>query len=170
MARLAYSDALAEEICRRIITRDPGTETLRTVREICADDDMPSESTVYKWLSENAFFAEMYARTREARAHMVAEEIIQIADSEPDPNKARIRIDARKWWAGKANAKHYGERSFQDVNTTVVTINVAFEDYIRSLNEGATEHKVIDGTLATEAGRVESLPAQVRQGSLEGGS
>jgi hypothetical protein len=27
---------------------------------------------------------------------------VTIADTEPDLNKARVRIDARKWWAAKA--------------------------------------------------------------------
>jgi len=104
------------------------------LRDICREDGMPAEPTVYQWLAKYPEFAEMYARTREQRAHMVAEEIIKIADTEDDPNTARVRIDARKWWCGKANAKHYGERIDQNVNHTL-TLPAAFEDYIRSLNE-----------------------------------
>jgi hypothetical protein len=164
MPRLAYSDELAEEICRRIITRDPATNNLRTLRDICREDGMPSEATAYKWLAENALFQEMYARAREARAHMVAEEIIEIADTEPDPNKARVRIDARKWWAGKANAKHYGEKTQTDINQTI-TIHGAFEDFIRELTERRDlqpEMKVIDGTVAGEGADVARLPVPLR--------
>jgi hypothetical protein len=47
---------------------------------------------------------------------MVADEIIYIADTEPDPNKARVRIDARKWWASKVNKKDYGDRVSAEVS------------------------------------------------------
>jgi hypothetical protein len=52
----------------------------------------------------------MYTRAREERADLVADEIITIADTEPDPNKARVMIDARKWWAARVNPKKYGGR------------------------------------------------------------
>lgn len=110
-----YCLDLAVEICARLLTRDENGN-LRTVRDVCKDDAMPAEGTVYKWLSLHQEFAEMYARAREERAHMVADEIIHIADTEPDPQKARVMIDARKWWVGKANAKHYGDRSTVDLN------------------------------------------------------
>jgi hypothetical protein len=113
--RIFYSTQLAIDICARILTRDE-LGNLRTLRDVCNDDGMPAESTAYHWMNLHAEFAEMYARAREERAHMVADEIVQIADTELDPNRARIRIDARKWWAGKANAKHYGERASLDVN------------------------------------------------------
>ena len=58
----------------------------------------------------------MYARAREERSHMMADEIIEIADTEPDPNRARVRIDARKWWASKVNKKDYGDRVTAEVS------------------------------------------------------
>ena len=39
-----------------------------------------------------------------------ANEIINIADSEDDPKRARNRIDARKWYASKMNPKKYGDK------------------------------------------------------------
>jgi hypothetical protein len=148
----SYSPEVAAEICRRLRTE--------TVKEVCGDAGMPSRATFYDWIADYPEFADMYVRAREARAHAVSEEIIEIADTEEDSNKARVRIDARKWWLGKANAKHYGERANLDITQTL-TINVAFEDYIRSLNE-ASEAKVINGTVAAEGRRLESLPAPIR--------
>jgi hypothetical protein len=49
-------------------------------------------------------------RAREERADLVADEIITIADTETDPQKARNRIDARKWWAARVNPKKYGDK------------------------------------------------------------
>jgi hypothetical protein len=51
----------------------------------------------------------MYARAREEQTHLTAEDVIKIADTEEDPNRARVRIDARKWYASKLNRKDYGD-------------------------------------------------------------
>ena len=47
---------------------------------------------------------------------MLADEIVEIADTEPDPNRARVCIDARKWWASKVNKKDYGDRVSAEVS------------------------------------------------------
>ena len=54
-------------------------------------------------------FSEQYARAREVQADVLADEVIEIADTEPDPNRARVMIDARKWLAGKLRPKKYGD-------------------------------------------------------------
>jgi len=110
-----YTIEKAAEICARMLLRDEEGR-LMSLRKICQADDMPSESTVYLWIARNPAFSEMYARAKEERAHMAAEDIIEIADTEGDPNKARVRIDARKWYASKLNAKHYGEKQEVDLN------------------------------------------------------
>lgn len=116
-----YTDEKAAEICSRMLWRDEQGK-LMSLRAICEADDMPSESTVYLWLARNPTFSEMYARAREERAHIAADDIIEIADHETDPNIARVRIDARKWYAAKLNAKHYGDKT---ENTT--TLNAGGE-------------------------------------------
>lgn len=72
---------------------------------------MPCTVTVMKWLRERPEFADQYARAREEQAESYADEIVQIADDEPDPAKARVRVDARKWVASKLKPKKYGERA-----------------------------------------------------------
>ena len=49
-------------------------------------------------------------RAREKQADFYADEIITIADTEPDAAIARVRIDARKWTASKLRPKVYGDR------------------------------------------------------------
>lgn len=82
----------------------------KSLRKICAADDMPDKGTVFRWLEKNADFATRYARARELQAEANAEEIIDIADDEPDPQRARVRIDARKWVAAKLLPKKYGDK------------------------------------------------------------
>jgi hypothetical protein len=98
-----YNLDVAAAICDRIALGEQ-------VVKICADPDMPGRTTVYQWLGTNEEFAIMYTRAREQRAELYAEEIVDIADNDRDYNKARVRIDARKWAAAKLNQKVYGDK------------------------------------------------------------
>ena len=108
MSATAYGPETTDLICDRIA----GGETLRT---ICADPAMPAKSTVMVWLRDNQDFAQGYSRACEQRAIAWGEEIIEIADhAEADDaiavQRARLKIDARKWLMGKANPKKYGDK------------------------------------------------------------
>jgi hypothetical protein len=68
-----------------------------------------------------------YERAQAARAEILAEDIVNIADTESDPQKARNMIDARKWYSSKMKPAKFGDRI--DVNVTqVVDINVALTE------------------------------------------
>ena len=82
----------------------------KSLRAICQAEDMPTADTVRLWLIEDATFAAHYTRAREEQADYYADEIIEISDTEDDANKARVRIDARKWVAGTLRPKKYGEK------------------------------------------------------------
>jgi hypothetical protein len=110
-----YSLDMAAEICARITSRDE-TGNVRPLKDVCKDPGMPKERTVYQWLARYDEFSQMYARAREERGDMIADEVIEISDREPDPAKARVRIDARKWAAAKLNAKRYGDK-FENTTT-----------------------------------------------------
>lgn len=112
-------------ICERMITRD-ATGRLRALHVICSEDaDMPCESSVYKWLIQHAEFAQKYARAREILAEINANEIINIADNDGDPQMARVRIDARKWWASKVAPKKYGDKvALTDADDGTLTIRI----------------------------------------------
>jgi len=81
---------------------------------ICTFPDMPGETTVYRWLESNIVFREKYTRARERAADRFASDVIAIADQTEDTirsvEKARLRIDARKWAAGKFAPKKYADR------------------------------------------------------------
>lgn len=96
------SPAILATICERIAQGE-------SLRAISADIGIPA-STVCEWLSKDAAFAEQYAHAREAQADTLADEIIGIADSEGDPQKLRLMVDARKWVASKLKPKRYGDK------------------------------------------------------------
>jgi hypothetical protein len=96
-------------ICERIASGE-------SLKAICESQGMPSRETVYVWLASDSEFSDKYARAREDQADYYADEIIDIADKDSDPNKARVRIDARKWKASKLQPKKYGDKI--DLNHT----------------------------------------------------
>ena len=118
-----YGQDTADAICEHLAD---GT----SLRAICRLDGMPSTSTVCKWLSLRSTFAEQYTRAREAQADALFDEILDIADThergEKRTTKAdgavetveadmiehrKLRIDARKWMAGKLRPKKYGDKT-----------------------------------------------------------
>ena len=98
-----FSQEIVDAICERLSEGE-------SLRSICRADDMPSKATVFRWLSSRPEFSDQYARARETQADVIADEILSISDEEPDPQKARVRIDARKWLAGKMRPKVYGDK------------------------------------------------------------
>ena len=102
----------SDEVKAEILTRLMGGEAMRDICGVERDDFLPSETTVYKHLSEDEDFAEQYAHARVVQAHREVEEIKSIADSATPENVqvARLQIDARKWRASKMAAKVYGEK------------------------------------------------------------
>jgi len=100
----------------------------QSLKSILDDENnaMPDRTTVYTWLNsehddyDNAFFNN-YARARQDQADFYADEIIDISDTEADPNKARVRIDARKWKAGKMKPSVYSEKL--DITTKGEKVN-----------------------------------------------
>ena len=109
-----FTDALAEEICERIANGE-------SLRFICADAHMPALNTVRRWLADDRYaaFRSHYARAREDQADFYADEIVEIADTEEDAQRARVRIDARKWKASKLVPKKYGDRQMVDMDLNV---------------------------------------------------
>lgn len=124
-----YGQDTADAICERLADAE-------SLRSICCDEAMPSMSTVCKWLGKNADFAEQYARAREAQADAIFDEILDIADDGSNDwmnrkrddgstdevlnhehvSRSKLRIEARKWMAGKLRPKKYGEKLEIDQN------------------------------------------------------
>lgn len=98
-----YSEEVAADICAHIASN-------KSLTSYCRQSGKPGLTTVFNWLAKHPEFVNLYAHARETQADMSADEIVEIADTEPDPNKARVRIDARKWTAAKLKPKKYGDR------------------------------------------------------------
>ena len=80
---------------------------------------MPNKATVFRWLAAHEAFSDQYAHARDSQADTLFDDVLAIADQydtlsealNPDLiQRAKLRIDARKWMAGKLRPKKYGEK------------------------------------------------------------
>jgi hypothetical protein len=120
----SFTQEQADAICERLANGE-------SLRKICEDESMPSKTTVMRWLADekNSSFRDQYARAREEQADHYAAEIIEIADTYVVAEKrttkangdievvtgdaverARLKVDARKWYASKLAPKKYGDK------------------------------------------------------------
>jgi len=122
---IQYSEEIADRICDALADA-------RSLRAICCEPDMPSQSTVFRWLGDDRYlgFRERYARAREAQADALFDEMLDIADDGTNDwgerkradgsteevvnsehiQRSKLRIEARKWMAGKLRPKVYGDK------------------------------------------------------------
>lgn len=126
-----FTEAIGDAICE-------GLADGRSLRSICLDDDMPNKATVMRWIGSNEIFRDQYARAREAQADAIFDEIQDIADDGSNDwmerrredgsvdevlnhehvSRSKLRIDARKWMAGKLKPKVYGDKSVLDLTSS----------------------------------------------------
>lgn len=111
----SYSIEVADAICERIADG-------QSLRTICKDSDMPSKSTVFRWLKSDEEFSDQYARAKAEMADSLFDDILAIADNRENDRdedgradvdhiqRQRLRIEARKWMAGKLKPKVYGDK------------------------------------------------------------
>lgn len=148
MSRVSdYDEATAAKICARLMDGE-------SLRSICKDEDMPARSTVHVWLAERNEFAEKYALARDRQADTIFDEILDIADDGENDwlekhgkdgenlgwrlngeavLRSRLRVDARKWMAGKLRPKKYGEKLLGDPDNPIVTAQMSDTDLARLL-------------------------------------
>ena len=145
-----YTDAIADVIC-------DGLASARSLRSICMDEGMPNQSTVFRWLADERYasFRERYARAREAQADALFDEMLDIADDGSNDwverkredgstdsvidhehvQRSKLRIDARKWMAGKLRPKVYGDKMIVggDEANPIVTKDVSDTEAARRI-------------------------------------
>lgn len=106
-----------------------------------------SASMFYKMLEAYPELQLSYAYAEKFNADKLAEEIIDIADTEENYGKARNQIDARKWLAGKRAPKKYGDRI--DVNVEgSIDLTAAIQDASKRI---ALPNSYLNASLTTEA-------------------
>ncbi len=117
-----YTKQIAAEVCRRLAE-------CGSLRKVCRGKGMPAESTVREWvLDDREGFAAQYAKAHDLGVQVIAEDMIEIADTTQQGTKTtekpngvetttgdmiehrKLRVDVRKWYLSKIAPKRYGER------------------------------------------------------------
>lgn len=75
-----------------------------------------SAQVFHETIARTPELTDSYRRAKAAYAEQVANEVIHIADTEEDAQKARNRIQARQWFASKVSPRDWGDR--MDINVT----------------------------------------------------
>ena len=95
-----YTKELADSLCERFALG-------HSMRTICADEDMPGMSTVFRWLREQDEFRQQYETAKNESADLMVEDINEIADN--STNDYMITL------AQEVEAKPQAEWTDQDI-------------------------------------------------------
>lgn len=117
-----YSHALADRVIERL-------KRGGTLKACCRDEGMPDPATILDWVVKDYYgFSDRYRAAREIGYMLLAEEIIDIADTQEIGEETtegkdgltvkrgdmvrhrQLRIDARKWIVSKVLPKVYGPK------------------------------------------------------------
>ncbi|MGL6123766.1 MAG: hypothetical protein ACRC1W_12280 [Shewanella sp.] len=126
-----YCPEIVELICERVATHDMGLRQLTNMY-----DDMPDKVTINIWRRKHPEFRSQYAQAKCEQIEFLTEDILEIADESTNDwteylekdtgvtgyklngdhvQRARLRIDTRKWLASKLAPKIYGEKQQTDL-------------------------------------------------------
>jgi hypothetical protein len=103
--RTEFSQKLFDSICDRLASG--GDEN--SLRAICAESGMPDRKTFFNWSKRTPELKAQYDQAYLDRQETYFDDLIHIADTEQDPQKARNRMEARKWAWARMNRKKFGD-------------------------------------------------------------
>lgn len=98
---------------------------------------MPCPSTIYTWLRIHKEFLENYEKAKDNQADYFIEETLIIPDTEQDVQRARLKVDVRKWAASKYKPKKYGDKI--DHNLGGQADNPIITQIVRTIVDPATD-------------------------------
>ena len=119
-----YSEEQKVKLMNEICSKISEGQAVRNV--LVKYKGMPKSPTFFNWLYTNENFSKQYVRACEERAALIFEEMMIIADDQEGDtyidhndieqvnhnviNRARLRIDTRKWMLSKLQPKVYGDK------------------------------------------------------------
>ena len=133
---MAYSKKEIKKIKETIIQRISTGKSLKFILD--SDKKLPSRPIIYKWLNDqnkefDKEFLNNYERAISDRADYLVDEIVTIADDQEKDiyineagivctnhnviSRSTLRVNTRKWIAGKMRPKKYGDRQEINLNT-----------------------------------------------------
>ncbi len=99
-----YTVALADKICELLAFG-------KSLLKICDMKGMPTYRSVMRWVIKHEEFCHKYEMARKVQRERWADEIIDIPDnSKGDVQRARLRVDSRKWVLARLEPRKYGDK------------------------------------------------------------
>jgi transcriptional regulator with XRE-family HTH domain len=117
----------------------------------CAEALGVGPLTLSRWVSADPARAEKISRARASAAHALADQALDISDeSTPETERIdRLRIETRRWLAGKWNPESFADRSGPQV-----TVNIT-QQHLGSLRDLLSAHP--------QQGAIEAVETDVKQ-------
>ena len=134
-----------------------------SLRQAVKGYEMPCMNTVLKWLSESPDKMRQYVHAREARADLLFEEILEIADKQGEDvigtdefgneiinhniiHRNRLQIDARKWMLGKMSPNRFGDKlditsGNEPIQNTTINLSGLSNKLLEELEAAANPEK-----------------------------
>lgn len=105
-----YTAEMADAICERMIEGE-------SLVKICEDPEMPTRTTVYRWMDANPDFVTRCARAREGLADYLVDAIEDLASKTTTDNfqAMKVKIATAQWRAMKMAPRVYGDRTRTEV-------------------------------------------------------
>ena len=95
-------------------------ESAMPIAEVCRTLGV-GKRALMEWLERDESRAGLLSHARARAAHHLADQALEIADSDDgDVPARRLRVDTRRWLAGRWNPNAYGEK-----NAVAVQVNVS---------------------------------------------
>jgi hypothetical protein len=111
-----FTKEVGDKVCQQIANG-------LSMRSVCAPDEMPDMSTVFRWLRTDEEFCKQYARATEERTEAQNEMLLELGDEAQelaqnvDPKAAnavvsavKLKADNLKWVMSKMKPKKYGDK------------------------------------------------------------
>jgi len=122
-----------------------------------------SIASFYEFMSTHNDISEAHIRARKTKADLDVDDMKRIADTEPDANRARLKVDLRRWTASKFNSAVYGDKLDVALNQSIDISAALIEARARTSNaidvesrnlleskSNATDHESVDVTNTNE--------------------
>jgi hypothetical protein len=174
-----YSPEVADDFCRIVST------TTLPISKICKSDKrFPSPANIYMWIIRYPSFRDAYARARESRCELMADQILEIADT-TQPGRIKtvkqtdkgtftevrtddmirhreLQVDARKWLLAKLRPGQYGDKLGISADVTFNVPQLARPATTGALKPGMPQH-VIEAAITKSLTTTQPAPGPSRQ-------
>ncbi|WP_186065101.1 hypothetical protein [Burkholderia gladioli] len=133
--KVQFSQEVFDAICAMIADG-------KSVRQACTGRHMPTRQTFHEWVRLSPQLQDQYDRAFLDYEESTLDDIKFIADTEKDPRRAAVMIDARKWDLKIRNRKRFGDRVTSELtgegggpikSELTVDVSTLNEDQLRAL-------------------------------------